>query len=97
MALYVVLYRLTEQGIRNVKDSPDRIDKGIKAAESMGGKVIGFYSTMGEYDYVSIGEFPNDELAAQFLLALGSSGNVTTTTLKAFSIDQFKEIVSKLP
>ena len=63
----------------------------------MGGKVIGFYSTMGEYDYVSVGEFPNDEVAATFLLALGSLGNVKTTTLKAFSIEQFKEIVGKLP
>ena len=97
MALYVVLYKLTEQGIKNVKDTPERIDKGIQAVEAMGGKVIGMYSTMGEYDYVSIGEFPNDEVAAQYLLALGSLGNVKTTTLKAFTIDQFKTIVSKLP
>ena len=97
MALYVVLYKLTEQGIKNVKDTPERIDKGIQAVEAMGGNVIGMYSTMGEYDYVSIGEFPNDEVAAQYLLALGSLGNVKTTTLKAFTIDQFKTIVSKLP
>jgi len=95
--LYIGLYKLTEQGIKNIKDAPARIEKGTKAAESTGSKVIGFYSTMGEYDYVAIGEFPNDETAAGYLLALGSTGNVRTTTMKAFTIEQFKEIVAKLP
>ena len=34
----------------------------------MGGKLIGFYLTMGEYDYVAIGEAPNDEAAMTFAL-----------------------------
>ena len=97
MALYISLYKLTEQGMKNIKDAPGRYEKGVQPAEAMGGKVLGFYATMGEYDYVSIGEFPNDEVATTFLLALGSLGNVKTTTMKAFSSDQFKEIVGKLP
>ena len=92
MGLYIGLYKLTEQGIQNIKDAPARIEKGIKATESMGAKVLGFCSTMGEYDYVGIGDFPNDEVAAAFLLSLGSTGNVRTTTIKAFTIEQFKEI-----
>ena len=97
MALYISLYKLTEQGMKSIKDAPGRYEKGVKAAEAMGGKVIAFYATMGEYDYVSIGEFPDDEVATTFLLALGSLGNVKTTTMKAFSSDQFKKIVGKLP
>ena len=97
MGLYIGLYKLTEQGIKDIKDAPARIEKGIKAAESMGAKVLGFYSTMGEYDYVGIGDFPNDEAAAAYLLSLGSTGNVRTTTMKAFTVEQFKEIVGKLP
>ena len=52
---------------------------------------------MGEYDYVAIGEFPNDEVAMAFALALASTGNVRTTTLKAFVKDEFAEIVKKMP
>ena len=97
MPTYVVLYKLTDQGIRNIKDAPQRMEKGIKALESMGGKVIAIYSVMGEYDYVGIGEMPNDEAALTLALAMGSEGNVRTTTLKAFTKEEFAEIVKKLP
>jgi uncharacterized protein with GYD domain len=97
MGLYISLFKLTEEGIKNIKNSPNRIEEGIKVAEAMGGKVIGFYPTMGEYDYVGIAEWPNDEAASAFLLALGSKGNVRTTTLKAYTIEEFKGIVNKLP
>lgn len=97
MPTYIALYKLTEQGITNIKDAPGRIKAGIRGAEAMGGKVLGFYTVMGEYDYVSIGEFPNDEAAMAFNLLLGMKGNVRTTTLKAFTADEFGEIVNKLP
>ena len=97
MPTYIVLYKLTDQGIRNIKEAPQRIEEGIKALEAAGGKVIGFYSVMGEYDYVSIGEAPNDETAVALALAIGSQGNVRTTTLKAFTKEEFGEIVKKLP
>jgi uncharacterized protein with GYD domain len=97
MPLYVTLYQLTEQGIKNIKDAPGRIEEGIKAWEALGGKMIGFYLTMGEYDYVSITEAPNDEAATAFILKLGSLGNVRTTTLKAFTTEEFAEIVKNLP
>ena len=97
MPTYIILYKLTDQGIRNIKEAPQRIEEGIKALEAAGGKVIGFYSVMGEYDYVSIGEAPNDETAVALALAIGSQGNVRTTTLKAFTKEEFAEIVKKLP
>lgn len=97
MPTYIGLYRMTDQGIKNVKDAPNRVDEAIKGAEAMGGKVIGVYSVMGEYDYVAIGEFPSDESAMAFAMAIGSGGNVRTTTLKAFKKEEFAEIVKKLP
>jgi uncharacterized protein with GYD domain len=97
MPTYIGLYRMTDQGIKNVKDAPNRVEEAIKGAEAMGGKVIGVYSVMGEYDYVAIGEFPSDESAMAFAMAIGSGGNVRTTTLKAFKKEEFAEIVKKLP
>ena len=49
MPTYIGLYNLTDQGIKNIKESPGRIEEGIKGAEAMGAKIIGFYSVMGEY------------------------------------------------
>jgi uncharacterized protein with GYD domain len=97
MPTYIGLYKLTDQGVKNIKDAPGRVEDAIKGAEAMGGKVIGVYSVMGEYDYVTIGEFPSDEAAMTFAMALGSRGNVRTTTLKAFTKEEFAQIVKKLP
>jgi uncharacterized protein with GYD domain len=89
--------KLTDQGIRNVKQAPERMAAGAKALEAMGGKLLSLYMTMGEYDYVGIGELPSDEAVATFCLALGSLGNVKTTTMRAFSMDTVASLVKSLP
>jgi uncharacterized protein with GYD domain len=66
-------------------------------AESIGGKLIGFYATMGGYDYISIGEAPSDEVYMTFLLGLGAQGYVRTKTLKAFTNEEVGEMIAKLP
>ena len=97
MPTYISLFKLTDQGIKSIKDAPQRIEQGVKGLEAMGGKLVGFYAVMGEYDYVGISEAPSDEVVTAFLLALGANGNVRTTTLKAFTTEEFVEIVKKLP
>lgn len=97
MPTYVMLMKLTEQGAKDIKMAPERIKAGIKAHTDMGGKMLGFYAVMGEYDYIAFGEAPNDEAAIALSLVLSSQGNVKTTTLKAFTPEQFAAVVSKLP
>jgi uncharacterized protein with GYD domain len=89
--------KLTDQGIKDIKNAPQRTADNVKRFEAMGGKLIGFYTVMGEYDYVGIAEAPNDEVAMTFMLGMGSAGNVRTTTLKAFTTEQFAKMVNKLP
>ncbi len=97
MATYILLMKLTEQGVKDIKNAPQRIEQGVKTIEAMGGKLLGFYSVMGEYDYVVIGECPSDEVMMTFLLGLGSQGNTRTITLKAFTKEEFVNIIKKLP
>jgi uncharacterized protein with GYD domain len=97
MSASVILMKLSEEGIKDIKHAPERIEAGIKGFEAMGGKILAFYVTMGDYDYVAIGEGLDDAAAMGYLLSLGSLGNVRTTTLKAFSPEEFKEIVKRLP
>lgn len=96
MQTYVLLMNLTEQGIKTIKQSANRIEAAEKAFEAIGGKLLGMYAVMGEYDYVAIGEIPNDEAAMSFVLSLGSLGNVKTKTLRAFPQKEFVKIVKKL-
>lgn len=97
MPTYVLLMKLTTEGARAAKDIPVRIDEGIKAFESMGGKISSFHVTMGPYDYVAVGEAPADEVAAAFALGLASRGFVTTTSMKAFTREEIGAVLSRLP
>lgn len=93
---YVHLVKWTEQGIRGIKDSPNRAQAARKQAEQMGGKLQLWY-TQGKYDIVALSEFPDDGTAQKFLYWLGSGGHVRTTTLKAWSEEEAATLISKLP
>lgn len=97
MATYVSLVRYTEQGIRNVKQSPERLDAARKAFQAAGGELKQFFLLMGKYDILLIAEAPNDEAAAKVALALGALGNVRTETFRAFPEADFRKIVGSLP
>lgn len=96
MPMYVVLYKWTEQGIKNVKNSPARAEASIKAAEAVGSKVIGLWYTTGEYDMVAVVEVANEQSAIAFLLAQAAQGFVRTTTLPARTPAEFAEIVKMI-
>ena len=96
MPTYISLVRWTDQGIRNVKEAPQRLDAFKKAAEAAGGKVSKYYLTMGKYDGVLIVECPSDEAAVALVLSGGSQGNVRTETMRAFPEDQFRNIITKV-
>jgi uncharacterized protein with GYD domain len=97
MPHYVVLMKLTDQGAKAIKEAPGRLEAGIKGLEAMGGKLHEFLVVMGDYDYVGVAEAPSDEVVATFSLALASLGNVKTTSLRAFTRDEFAAMVKKLP
>src|SRR5437867_11804374 len=95
MPHYISLLNWTDQGIKNVKESPKRADAATALASKLGAKMQIFY-TMGEYDLVSVTEAPNDDIAMQVLLELGQLGNIRTKTLKAWSLAEATKVVSKL-
>jgi uncharacterized protein with GYD domain len=91
-----MLWNWTDQGIRNAKDSPQRYETFKKGLEKAGGKLVGGYYTMGEYDGVVILEAPNDEVVMKIMLATASLGNVRTKTLKAFAYEEASKIMESL-
>jgi uncharacterized protein with GYD domain len=97
MPTYIVLIKMTEQGIKNIKVLSERVQGGREAVEKAGGKWLDWNLTMGEYDSVVKVELPDDYAAAAVVLALGKQGNVRTKTLKAFNEDEMKKIVETIP
>lgn len=96
MATFISLVTFTDQGIRDIKKSPDRYTAFKAMAEKMGVSVKGVYYTTGQYDLVILAE-GTDEAVTAALLKVGSLGNVRSQTLRGFSLDEMKNIISNMP
>jgi uncharacterized protein with GYD domain len=94
MPVYVTLIRWTDQGRTKTKDLPERYADGQKRIKAAGGKEIGTWVTMGQYDMVSVIEAPNDEAIAKVALGIAGRGNAVTETLRGFTMDEVKKLVS---
>ena len=97
METSVILMNFTEQGIKNIKETPIRIEAARKALEAGGGKMLGWYLTQGKYDAVAITQMPDAKAGMALLLATVGQGNFRSETLRAFTEAEFKEILAKVP
>ena len=97
MATYILLINWTEQGIMAIKEAPKRADLARAVAKRFGCELKDLYMTIGSYDLVALLEAPDDAAMATFVLAVASTGNVRTTTLKAFPEASYREIIAALP
>ena len=96
MATFISLLNFTDQGIRNIKESPDQCAAFRGMAEKLGVAVKGFYYTVGHHDMVVIME-GTDEAVATALLDAGSLGNVRSQTLRGFSVEETKKLIGNIP
>lgn len=95
MPHYILLVNLTEQGVRNIKDSPKRAEHFEKMVKKAGGDVSIYY-TLGQYDIVAAVKLPDDESMVKINLELARLGNVRTTTLKAMTKKEMASVISSL-
>jgi len=98
MGTYVMFLGFTQQGIANIKDTPERIAEAKKTCESFGIKVKEFYAVMGmdNYDTMFIIDAPDHHVIAKAALTLGKQGNVHTNSYPAFTEDEFKKLVADM-
>ena len=66
------------------------------AAKKMGVKVTNIVWTLGAYDGLLIFEAPDDETATALMLNLGTTGNVQTTTARAFTAAEMDAVLAKI-
>ncbi|MGB3714408.1 MAG: GYD domain-containing protein [Candidatus Promineifilaceae bacterium] len=97
METFLVLGNFTQKGIEDIKQIPERTAAAREAIEKAGGKWLGYYLTMGRYDFILLAEGPSASVAATLALAIGSEGNVRTETLRAFTEDEFAAMIAALP
>lgn len=90
MPIYITQGRYTRDAIKGMIVKPeDRADATARLLSKIGGRLMGYYLTFGEYDFLAIAEAPNDVQMAAALLAAGSGGGVTNlrTTVAITSVE----------
>ena len=90
MPIYITQGRYTRDAIKGMLIKPeDRADAVSRLLGKVGGKLIGYYLTFGDYDFLLIAEAPDNTQMAAALLAAGSSAGVTDlkTTVAMTSIE----------
>jgi uncharacterized protein with GYD domain len=97
MPRYVLLVDWTEQGVQAVDETVDRLEHGREVGESFGCEIENVWWTQGSHDMVSIVHAPDEQAMVAYTLAVASLGNFRTTTLRAWSADEMREIVGRLP
>jgi uncharacterized protein with GYD domain len=95
MPTYVTLINWTDQGVSNFKDSLDRYEAARDAMSGLGVSFKDIYWTVGPYDIVGIVEAPDDESATAALLSVAALGNIRTTTLRGFSVDEMRAVIER--
>ena len=72
MPTYVMLTNLTPDGVQTLKNNPSRVQEVNKEVEQLGVKVKDQWATLGQYDFITIVEAPDDQTMAKVSVELGS-------------------------
>jgi uncharacterized protein with GYD domain len=88
MPLYLLLSRLSTQGVQTLKSNPDRLREVNKDVEELGARIVHQWATLGEWDFVNVVEAPDTQTIARVSVALGARGSTRIQTLPALTIDE---------
>jgi len=89
MAVFIMLTKLTSNGVRTIKDNPSRVQEVNREVEQLGVKVLNQWATLGEYDFVSVVEAPDETTMAKLSVELGSRGTTSNETMAAIPAEDF--------
>jgi uncharacterized protein with GYD domain len=91
MPTYLMLTNLTAEGVRTLKNNPGRVAEVNKEVEQIGARVLAQYATLGQYDFVTVIEAPDEKTMAKVSVELGSRGTMTSQTLTAMPATELAE------
>ena len=89
MPTYVMLTKLTPEGVQTLKNNPSRILEVNKELAQLGAEVKAQWAVLGQYDFVNIVEAPDEATMARVSLELGSRGTASYETLTGIPVEEF--------
>ncbi len=89
MATFIMISRLTPEGVQTIKNNPQRIKEVNNEIEQLGAEVKAQWATLGQFDFVNVVEAPDEQTMARISLELGSRGTAKYESLPAIPVDDF--------
>ena len=93
MPTFLMLSTLGPDGMATLKTHPERLREVNAEVEAMGCRVVAQWALLGEYDFATVLEAPDEGAVAKVAVALGSRGTLKTRTLTAIPIDDFIDLM----
>ncbi|MBA2240683.1 MAG: GYD domain-containing protein [Solirubrobacterales bacterium] len=91
MPTYIMLTKLTPDGVKTLKNNPGRVQEVNREVEQLGVKVVSQWATLGAYDFVSVIDAPDHKTMAKLSIEMGSRGSVANETLAAMDAEEFTD------
>jgi uncharacterized protein with GYD domain len=96
MAMFVVLGKFTDQGVKSLLDVRKIAEGNRERAKRLGAEIHGWYLTQGRYDFVVVAEAPDAETILASTAGAAGTGNVRSETLRAYTLDEAEQVFKKL-
>lgn len=96
MPTYVVLYKFTDEGAKNIKNTVKQTRETRADNERRGFKIQSLLWTQGQYDLIAIVEAPDEQAMMAGLLNVAGAGNARSETLRAFTEAEMAAIIQKM-
>ena len=89
MATFLMLSTIGPEGMATLRQNPRRVEEVNSEVEQMGAKVVAQWALLGEYDFATVIEAPDEKTIVRVAVALGARGTLKTKTLTAMPIEEF--------
>ena len=91
MPTYILLRTLTPDGRTQMMVNPQSLLRAHGSVNEPRIQTLGLYGVLGDYDFVSIVEAPNNECMARFSVELGVRAGAHVATMPAIPISRLAD------
>jgi uncharacterized protein with GYD domain len=94
MPTYIMLSKLSEQGLQTLRANPERISEVNKDVEELGARVLHQWFMLGPYDFVNIVEAPDSKTVARVSVAISARGSTSLESYEAIEVGELTSLMS---
>ena len=95
MPTYIMLSKLSEQGLQTLRANPERIREVNRDVEELGARVLHQWFMLGPFDFVNIVEAPDAKTVARVSVAISARGSTQLQTYEAIEVDALLSLLSE--